>query len=292
MNGEIVSVATADHVRLHGFYRAAESASRDGSPQPAVILIHGLGGNFYSSRLLNYLADSFVEHGVHSVIVNTRGHDTISTLSQSGRALTGGATYESVGDCTYDLRAWAEWIKSQTSGPVILLGHSLGAIKALYTQAEQPIDNVAALIALSATRLNHQALLDSAGGDQFRHWFALASKRVDEGRANELLSVDFPFPTWMTAGAYREKYGPKNRYDWFRFVDAIQNDSLLVFGERELSGSPAFEGLRDDLSGRLANHPSVETSIIAGANHFYVGKFAEVWETIRDWLIRETALLT
>ena len=46
--------------------------------------------------------------------------------------------YEVVDDCRHDLAAWLDWLK-QLAGPRLgLLGHSLGAVKCLYAQANQP----------------------------------------------------------------------------------------------------------------------------------------------------------
>ena len=54
MIGELVSVTTGDQVRLDGFYH--QSSQERQTAFDAAVISHGLGSNFYSSRLLKYLA--------------------------------------------------------------------------------------------------------------------------------------------------------------------------------------------------------------------------------------------
>lgn len=279
MKGEIVTATTADQVRLHGFFR--ESEMPDASP--TVLLVHGLSGNFYSSRLLNYCSDRCVQAGWNSLNINTRGHDLLNTVSQRGGATHIGAVFERVADCVYDLAAWVDWIENRVNGPIWLIGHSLGAIKSLYWQAHQRDSRIDQMAVLSATRLNHENLLASPKGQRFEELISLAKQKVDNNRTDEILTVDFPFPTWMAAGAYYEKYGPDSRYDWFQFVDRVELPTLFVFGQRELDNHPAFEGLASLLDDRIANLPNITSTIVDNANHFYVGQLEPAWDVIERW---------
>src|SRR3954468_10648220 len=129
---ELVQVTTRDGVRLDGMFQAPGDSTSPRPPVDAVCFVHGTGGNFYSSTLFDSLAGRLLEWGCGVLRVNTRGHDGISTAvtDRGGRRL--GAAYEVVDDCRHDLAAWVEWLR-QTAGPRVgLVGHSLGAVKALY----------------------------------------------------------------------------------------------------------------------------------------------------------------
>ena len=89
MKGEIVTTQTEDKVRLYGLYCAPVVANE--TRFDAVVLTHGLAGNFYSSRFLNYLAHTFLGMGLHVVVGNTRGHDPVNSTVQMGRAKYMGA---------------------------------------------------------------------------------------------------------------------------------------------------------------------------------------------------------
>jgi pimeloyl-ACP methyl ester carboxylesterase len=281
MKGELVSAQTEDRVRLHGLYCAPVSENR--SQYEAVVLTHGLAGNFYSSRFLFYLAHSFLDLGLHVVIGNTRGHDDVNRTVRMGRSAYLGAAFESVSDCQYDLAAWNHFLRTRGHERVILAGHSLGAIKSLYAQAYKPQPNVQAIIGLSATRLNHECLMNSSGKEKFANTLAEAQHWVDAGQADRLLEIEFPFPTMMAAGAYLNKYGDENQYDWLGFVEKIKVPTQLIFGQLELEENPAFEGLMDQLA-PIKSNPQFSIEVVEGADHFYSARFSQATDCIREWL--------
>ena len=282
MKGEIVSTNTEDRVRLHGLYCTPVGGNR--TQYEAVVLTHGLAGNFYSSRFLIYLAHSFLDLGLHVVIGNTRGHDDVNRTVRMGRSEYLGAAFETVGDCKYDLAAWNQFLRTRGHERVILAGHSLGAIKSLYAQAHLPQPNVQAIVGLSATRLNYESFMDSSGKDKFANTLAEAQHWVDANQPDRLLNIEFPFPTMMAAGAYLDKYGNTNQYDWLKFIDQIKVPTHLLFGQIELEENPAFEGLPEQLRRIQSDNPLFAIDVVEGADHFYSARFSQATEFIRNWL--------
>jgi len=276
-------VLTEDRVRLDGFCCRSDRPRL--TPFDAAVITHGLGGNFYSSRLLTYFARVMSEIGISVVLANTRGHDNLTMTIKSGRVAMIGAAYEMVSDCEYDLNAWSNFLTKQGFQNQVFFGHSLGAIKTLYAQAHRPSENVKALVALSATRLCHQNLLESAGGDDFRTMLEQAQSFVDQGRGEELMRATFPFPIWMAAAAYLEKYGPADKYDWLSFVEKIEVPTLLLYGQIELDENPAFAGLEPELKSLIESHRQYSMKTIENADHFYSGRFQAAGEIVRSWLI-------
>ena len=287
MKGEIVSVTTKDLVRLHGLYcptdqRSLVSVGR-GSADAAVVL-HGLAGNFYSSRLLFYFTDALRKLGVSVVVVNTRGHDMINTSTWAGKARYVGAALENVDDSRLDVNAWVDFLVEGGAANVLMFGHSLGAIKALYAQAHAPHSSVRSLVGLSATRLSYEKLIELPSGDLFRETLDRCADLVDAGRGDEPIQVPFPFPTWMTPRCYLDKYGPGDRFNWMNFVDQIKIPTLLTFGERELRENPAFIGMDKELRDLSQGWNSLTIETIPDADHFYTSKFGELEYAITRWL--------
>ncbi len=281
-NYDLVSAMTPDNVKLHGIF---QHATPDALNIDAAVVLHGLGGNFYSSSLNLRLGDALREIGISVVLGNTRGHDSISMSPVNGRAETIGAAYEIVDDCRFDVAGWVDWlVKKRDAKRIALVAHSLGAIKSLYAQAHMPHQNVVAIVGLSATRLCHEKFLESSGAQRFKTCFAQATQLVEQNRHTELMKVDFPFPTHMCAGAYFDKYGPKDRYDWIRFADKIDTPCLLMFGQRELSDNPAFHGLLDSANDVKSGKPNYQIEVIESANHFYAGVHWRATDCLRDWL--------
>jgi alpha-beta hydrolase superfamily lysophospholipase len=151
---DLIHTTTRDGVRLDGVYQAARPPASSTTPIDAVVCIHGTGGNFYSSTLFAALAERLVDRGISVLRANTRGHDLMcnTTTSQGGRRL--GAAYEMVDNCRHDLGAWVGWLKANCGPRIGLVGHSLGAVKCLYAQTQEP-DLAERLIAISHPRLSN-----------------------------------------------------------------------------------------------------------------------------------------
>lgn len=281
MNGELVSIITNDRVRLDGFYSEPTGSNAE-LPVDAAVIIHGLSGNFYKSRLLKHFASELQNSGVHTVLVNTRGHDYLNATQRSGKSATLGAAVEVIDESKHDLHAWAEFLTSCGHSRVMLLGHSLGAIKSLYAQAYMPHPAVTHLAAFSATKLSYDSLLASTEGDRFSHWLEQAHAKVAEDRGSELLYVDFPFPTWMSADAYLKKYGDGDKYNWLSFMELIQIPTLAVFGQIEMEENPAFMAMQDDL--RTVQQANFDLRYIPYADHFYSACFEKATDCLKNWL--------
>ena len=220
------------------------------------------------------------------VLANTRGHDNLTTTVRMGQLATLGAGYEIVSDCRLDLKGWSDFLIRRGHQNQLLFGHSLGAIKSLYAFAHESLDVVKSIVALSATRLSHERLLASKNGENFREMLRLAKSLVDEGKPDELMKVTFPFSTWMAAGPYLEKYGPEDRYNWFRFADRITVPTLLVYGETELAEHPAFQGMESEIQDLQTRNSNLDFKTVPKADHFYSGCFQSVGEVVKDWLQR------
>lgn len=284
MYGRLATVTTRDHVRLHGFHAAASEFSE--RPGWGVAFLHGLGGNFYGSPLLSTIAQRLYDAGHLVALANTRGHDLLNWTPCAGRSRVIGAATEDVGDAIQDVAAWVEFLREQGAARVALIGHSLGAIKALYAQADPSASAVQTVIALSATRLNHERFLLGPKGAEFQRSFAEAEHLTVQGQGDQLIRIEFPFPTWMSAEGYVHKYGRHDQYDWFGYVDRIDVPVLMLFGQRELADHPAFDGLAADLANSAARGrwPRLTFEIVPNADHFYVACYRQVAERCAAWL--------
>ncbi len=283
MKGELIWTTTSDRTRLHGFF--VEAHQRGDDAVDAAILLHGLAGNFYSSGLLNHLARVLVGRGISVLLANSRGHDILNLSTQMGRSVTLGAANEDVAECRFDLAGWVQVLTAAGHERILLVGHSLGAIKAMYSQAFLPDPRVAGIAALSATRLNYDLFMSTAASQKFAEIFRQASEWTKAGRGADLMRVEFPFPTWMTAESYVSKYGPENRFDWTSWVGRISPPVLLTFGERELAEHPAFRGLEPVAREIAQAQSNIQFEVIPNADHFYIGCLEPLSATLEKWLV-------
>jgi pimeloyl-ACP methyl ester carboxylesterase len=281
---DLVQANTCDAIRLDGAFYAPGHSTQRVRDIDAFLLIHGTGGNFYSSTLFDAIAERLLQLGCGVLRANTRGHDGISTAvtSRGGRQL--GAAYEVVDDCRHDIAAWVDWVKQRAGPRVGLIGHSLGAVKCIYALAHDPGLQIASLVAISPPRLSYSWFCASANAQAFLDMFQRAEQSVSEGNPAALLEVKLPLPFVITAAGYVEKYGPDERYNFLKFLPGVSCPVLVTLGELEVANNMAFQGLPEAIAEIAARYPGLAVRTIAGADHFYTGVRADLVRCVEEWL--------
>lgn len=280
---DLVQIQTRDGVRLDGAWREP-GVSQSDLAIDALCLIHGTGSNFYSSTFLGAIIDHFHALGCPGLCINTRGHDGISTAttSRGGRRL--GAAYEIVDDCRHDVSGWLDFLHGKGSERILLVGHSLGAVKSIYAMAQEPHPKVAALVAISPPLLSYQQFVASTQGVMFLETFARAERLAEEGQPGALLEVQLPLPMVIAAAGYVEKYGPHERYNYLKFLRGVQVPTLVVFGEQEVASNMAFQGGPEAVGALAAVESRIAVATVPAADHFYTAKRPELLRVVEDWL--------
>jgi pimeloyl-ACP methyl ester carboxylesterase len=266
---ELVRVETDDGLFLDG----ALQRPRDAGPLPvdAFLLLHGTGSNFYTPGVLESFARQAVAYGAAVLRVNTRGHDGICSISGRQGQVRGGATFERISDCTRDVAAWATWLEANGLARIVLVGHSMGGVKAIYSQAQTDQPAVQAIVGISPPRFAHERLAAGPRGVTFREEFARASELVRRGDGDSLVPVTQPLSFIATAAGYVEKYGPENRYDFVPLLSRLPCPALILIGSESIKTSAAFAGLPDALAEAADGNLQLAYEIVEGANTNYLG---------------------
>jgi pimeloyl-ACP methyl ester carboxylesterase len=281
MHVELVRTVTRDGLRLDGALAAATSESAKAT---AAILLHGVAGNFYTSSTFEPLIPKLQSLGIAALPINTRGHDSVFGASQGNVRRRLGAAYETVDDCRHDVVAWVEFLKSRGYERIVLIGHSLGAIKAVYAQTYEKFPEVAAVVAVSGPRLSYSAFMNATESSVFFESYSTAERMVKEGRGEELFTGQFPFPLLITASGYLDKYGPAERYNLLNFAGELPCPALFVYGSKELThGGIAFAGMPDAVMS-LPDADRRTTAVIDAADHVYTGASSNLADRIIGWL--------
>ena len=284
MQVDLVQVTTRDGVRLDGMFQEPTQAAAPTITVDGFCLVHGTGGNFYSSTLFDHVGDRFRQAGAAVLRINTRGHDLMSNAAtdRGGRRL--GAAYEAVDDCRHDLAAWLDWLRQHAGPRLGLIGHSLGAVKCLYAAAQEPGLTPACLVALSPPRLSYAWFCAGPQGPQFLETYTQAEQQLAAGRPAALLDVPLPLPYVITAAGYVEKYGPDERVNYLRLLPGVRCPTLITLGEREVQSNMAFRGAPEAVAELAATYPHLQVATVPGADHFYTGVREQVMELVERWL--------
>lgn len=277
---ELVHVQTSDGVRLDGVIARADDPPRLGVD--LVIFHHGVGANFYRPSLGSALADRLLASGCSVLRVNNRGHDHLYSGPQGWL----GAAFEVVDDCRLDFSAWLDFAEAAGFRRVALWGHSLGAVKTIYYLATEHDRRVECAIASSPPRFHYESFVAGEGGVGRAASIAEAEARVAAGRADELVvfDIDLARPMWFSAMSSVDKYGPADRYDFFRHLEGVEVPLLVTIGS--LEGGFSFDALArrgPELSGSF---PAVSFQSVEGADHFYLSRVEDVWSLVTGWLER------
>jgi pimeloyl-ACP methyl ester carboxylesterase len=282
MIADLVRVNASDGLRLDGaLYRTTVAA---GTSVDAAILLHGVSGNYYSSTLLDAVQTSLLAGGAAVLRVNTRGHDGMYNAVTNQGAGRFGAAFEIVDECRLDLAAWTQFLRGEGFSRIALVGHSLGAVKAIYTAAQEPEGTYVRLAALSPPRLSYQ-LFRKSGNAAFQEAIARAEAFIEDGRAHELMSVRFPFPLIISAASFVDKYGPAERYDIVRETPKLTCPILFLYGDKELAeGGIPFASIDRAVAASARPDQSLEVRIVPGADHFYNGVQEAAASVVAEWL--------
>lgn len=283
---ELVRTTAVDGVRLDGMLLPADPAVAARAKLDAIFCLHGVGSNFYGSTLFENLAPVLRSLGLPVAIVNTRGHDTAHAVSTIAGRRWMGAAYEVVDECRLDVSAWLEFFAQRGWRRIGIAGHSLGAIKAVYSQAFAPHPSGAAVIALSPPRLSNVAFRNSFESSVYLESLTAATEQISAGRGDTLIKVKFPFPMLISAAGYMDKYGPGERYNVLQFVDRVACPLFFSYGGLELEqGGIAFAGMPDELRSKRQLQQSLTVAEIAGADHNYTKTHAPLAEQLTSWLL-------
>jgi len=272
MTVERCRVTTDDRVVLDGALAGPAVAVEDSLPVDLFVLVHGTGSNFDAPGLLEMFASQAVAGGTAVLRINTRGHD--------------GVPDERVSECRADLAAWCRFASERGHGRIVLVGHSMGGVKAVHAAAHEELSGLTAIVGISPPRFCHRRLFDHPDGGDFRADFVRAAEAVDAGRGGELLEIRQPRPMQITAECFVDKYGPADRYDLVQHLPAVRCPTLVMLGELSVASSPAFAGLPEDLATLAEVHGSLAVEVIEGAGINYRADPREPYRRAARWLNR------
>lgn len=275
-------VTTDDGCLLDGTLSMPASTPESG--RIGFLFVHGTGSNFYAPGVLADFAQQAVDAGFACLRVNTRGHDGLSMIPGTTQSRKGGATHERIADCVYDIAAWVSFFVEQGIEKVVLIGHSMGAVKAIYSQAHEPHSRVTGIMALSPPRFAHQHWVSHPRATAFRSHWQQASEWVAAGEPDRLLECTQPTPFLATAAGFVEKYGPDDRYDYVPLLERLSVPVLIVVGSQTLTASPAFDGLPDWINAAQTSEKAVALRIVPGASMNYAEAPTVPFQLAREWL--------
>jgi pimeloyl-ACP methyl ester carboxylesterase len=274
---ELVTVETSDGVRLDGTFSRAKK--EPGLGVDLVIFHHGRGTNFYNPSLAQGLTESLLNEGSSVLRVNNRGHDH----AYQSRQRWLGSAYEVVDDFRRDSAAWLDFAETAGFRRILVWGHSLGAVKLLYLLGTEPDERIVRAIASSPPRFHYATFVEGAEGAGRMATFERANALVAAGEPDALVEFEFGTTSWFSAGSLLDKYGPDDRYDFYRHLPSIELPLLVTLGG--LEDGLGFAPLAADGPALADKQANLTYASVEGADHSYLTRVPEVWSLTREWLL-------
>lgn len=267
MHTQLVTIPT-DTIPLDGvLYEPARSNRR------AAIYFHGNTMNFYTGAA-RFLAPALVAMGYTFLAFNRRGHDVLTT--RASRVPEGGA-FQTTGEALADNRYAAQWLAARGFAAPVVIGHSNGGMLGVRHVVDHP--QTPALVLLSAGRGGPYS---SSGGpekllaqDRHAEFEAQARSLVAAGRGRDLMLV----PGWWYAIS-AESFLDRNETvpETVPLAAQLRCPVLAIRGSAE----DRYRYPAEEFQANCGGPCTVE--IIVDCDHFYVGREAEVTQSVTTWL--------
>ena len=259
-----------------------------------MVHIHGMAGNYYENVFLDAMAQALTEAGWALLCGNNRGHDTVADLAVAGETEAYkriGGSREVFAESARDVAAWCDLAASRGNLPMVLQGHSLGAVKAAYYLAERSDSRVSGLILLSPPDM--VALAESDPGHVAR--VAEATRMVAAGEGDEFLTGLLWDWYVLSANTFLDLTSRGRAVDVFNLYDPAAASALNHLGVPTL----AVIGERDDvvtsensethlarIRAKLTRSPDFRGVVVRGASHVFFGCHTEMASAVTAWLRR------
>ncbi len=262
-------------------------------PEPlAIIWVHGWGANFYTPSYVG-IGRALAERGFPTISVNTRMHDigNVEKYTLLGKRVRGGGYWGVTSEDARDITAWIDYAEKLGYSRVILVGHSAGWASVARYEADSQDRRVAGLI-FASPGVGYSPRPDDP------QLLAQAKKLVDEGKGDALIPLPHRFyPSYVSAATQLDIDNTPRQYkDFFgtqtpgAAIARVMCPVLAFFGSKDDIGGEKELALLTSSVQRLPQGPSsVDTAMIAGGNHEYVGEEAQVAQVITRWI--ETKVL-
>jgi dienelactone hydrolase len=270
---QLVTAIAEDGIELDGVIIRPST-----DEQPLLVLwIHGFGANFYFTPYLR-LARALAACGIAAAVVNTRGHDLATLLQpRAGTPYWGGAAWEKLDESPRDLAGWVDAAIVAGFSGVVLVGHSLGAVKVTHYLAERQDPRVVGL-ALAAPPL--QPAWDTRA---YPAAVAEAERLVSSGHPQAL----FEGP-WGAVSAQTYLSLDQVGFDQFgRMTDEpslarIDRPIFAMIGAEDIQVCTV--GDLDVIRRNAKAAPRVETHVIDGSDHFFTGHAPDAANLLAKWV--------
>jgi pimeloyl-ACP methyl ester carboxylesterase len=273
MRLELISFEAKDGLNLRGLFFLPKAKTKR-----AILYLHGLGGNFYSSSI-EQMAKVACSKNIAFLAIQQRGSHIADELEYTdGNSLLAGSAFESFEESEYDIYGSLFFLKKKGFSQIVIVSKSTGCQKAiyfLYKNKRKVIAKIKGLLLLSPVDdRNYDIENHKRSGKDFYSNIVLAKKLEKKDKnaimPKELLPEDqWPISASRFLSVAEEKRVEGKLLDYTRGLKefkSIEVPIIAVFGSKdkfminEKNIHKAAERLKE-------NKYTRKVLILNGANH-------------------------
>ena len=105
-----------------------------------------------------------------------------------------------------------------------------------------------------------------------------------DGRALDLMKVNFPITQFFSAASYLDKHGPGERYNLVDLAPRIHVPVLALAGSLETH--TRLVDMATDLVLAAVNSPSASCEILDGGDHSLQNRKSEASQIVLEWITK------
>ncbi len=283
-------IYTEDGLELHGLLHEPDVATKS-----VLVHIHGMGGNFYENKFIDYLAKTLASNGIAFCVFNNRGCELIKdtyriTEGKEPEIVRVGTAHEIFEESVFDIKRAIQFVEEAGFSQIHLSGHSLGCPKTTYYMSQTQDERVSSLLLLSPSDMLGLVRKDPIA---FQKSIEEAKRLVADGQGRQILSdwVWGEYPTsaetYLSLFADESKAGIFNFYnseDTLPVLSQITVPTYAVMGTKDDALVVSIEETFSRIEKALTSSPKVKTEILGDANHGYRGHEQELASAVYSWL--------
>jgi len=235
-----------------------------------VVYTHGVTSTVF--RQTHVRVGRELQRAGYTVVAGNNRGTALATplLQRTGPRVLGGSWFDRLEDAPKDIRAWIAVAAAGGAKWIVLLGHSLGAIKAILYLSERRAPLAGLVLASPPLR----AFTRPPDAETL----ARARRAVDQGRPQELIELANPLTFGRTSAATllsRAAVG-----DPASLLRQVGVPVLGIYGteEADTGGQEDLERMRQLVAGSFTG------ALIAGADHMYTGHESEAAGLVAGWI--------
>ena len=280
-------IYTSDGIELHGIlYMPIEKTQR------VLLHIHGMGGNFYENKFIDYLTQTLTDSGIAFCVFNNRGAELVKDFIKipENSTVRIGSAYEKFEDCLIDIKTYIDYLEHLGFDNIHLSGHSLGSPKVAYYVSKTGDKRIRSISFISPSDMLG---LVRQNKKSFQEDLTEARKLVENNEGNKLLSRQVWDQYPISANTYLSLFEDNSEASIFNFYNLEDSFEVLkkikvpvfaIMGRKDDALVVSIEETFSKLKLVLSSCPLVETKILGEATHGYRGYEQLLADEIKKWI--------